>query len=464
MIWERFHRQLNPGRLQTQAPWYSYHIGPSISMTTQKPLSPDPSGCDSIASARQQNSVRPQGLTRESPGCRAARQDNIDAARSTSGGTYFAALNVYSLLGNTAMAAQPLIVGALVDLLGLTARQAGFVSAAEMGGFAVGMLTLLRFVHRVQRRTLALLALSMIAAANAASLLAGGFVEISILRFVNGFAAAVSYSVFLTMAAATIRPERTFGTANAVSIFCTGLLVFAGPHIISHWKLTGLFLGLATLALLTAAALPMIPARTMRDTHAAASSVDADQPAGRKGGLAVILVLLMMFFLYTGHAAVWSYQERIGVYAALQPKQIGLLIGISLMVWGLLGSAIASVLALRIGRVWPQVISLGISIVAAIALVFTHSSLGFGVTSALVALSWFYGLPYQMGLLAAYDPRGKANLAGSLMTTSGAAAGPAIAAVLLGYGSYHIIGVLAGICYFIALLLVLPAALRLDRQ
>ena len=69
-----------------------------------------------------------------------------------------------------------------------------------------------------------------------------------------------------------------------------------------------------------------------------------------------------------------------------------------------------------------------------------------------------------MGLLAAYDPRGKANLAGSLMTTSGAAAGPAIAAVLLGYGSYHIIGVLAGICYFIALLLVLPAALRLDRQ
>src|SRR2546422_793935 len=208
MILERFHRQPNPGRLQTQAPWYSYHIGPSISMTTQKPLSPDPSGCDSIASARQQNSVRSQGLTRESPGCRAARQDNIDAARSTSGGTYFAALNVYSLLGNTAMAAQPLIVGALVDLLGLTARQAGFVSAAEMGGFAVGMLTLLRFVHRVQRRTLALLALSMIAAANAASLLAGGFVEISILRFVNGFASAASYSVFLTMASATMRHER----------------------------------------------------------------------------------------------------------------------------------------------------------------------------------------------------------------------------------------------------------------
>jgi len=66
--------------------------------------------------------------------------------------------------------------------------------------------------------------------------------------------------------------------------------------------------------------------------------------------------------------------------------------------------------------------------------------------------------------MAAYDPRGRANLAGSLMTTSGAAAGPAIAAILLGYGGYHIIGLFAGLCYLVALALVLPAALRLDSR
>ena len=109
-------------------------------------------------------------------------------------------------------------------------------------------------------------------------------------------------------------------------------------------------------------------------------------------------------------------------------------------------------------------ISLGVSIVAALALVFTDSSLGFGIASTLIALSWFYGLPYQMGLMAAYDPRGRANIAGSLMTTSGAAAGPAMAAILLGYGGYRVIGVFAGLCYVVALALVLPAALRLDRR
>src|SRR6185295_18735487 len=76
-------------------------------------------------------------------------------------------LNVYSLLGNTAMAAQPVIVGALVDLLGFTPRQAGFVSAAELGGLACGMLALVGIVNRISRRALALAAIVIIAGANA---------------------------------------------------------------------------------------------------------------------------------------------------------------------------------------------------------------------------------------------------------------------------------------------------------
>jgi len=179
----------------------------------------------------------------------------------------------------------------------------------------------------------------------------------------------------------------------------------------------------------------MIPARTMRDSARKPSLASIADQAGRsqrrtRGHPGCFL---MMFFLYTGHAAIWSVPRADRPWsAALQPQQIGLLIGISLMVWGLFRVRASRACWLcGSARVWPQVISLGISIVAAgPRWCFTHSALGFGVTSALVALSWFYGLPYQMGLLAAYDPRGKANLAGSLMTTSGAAAGPAIAARL----------------------------------
>ena len=74
-------------------------------------------------------------------------------------------LNVYSLLGNTAMAAQPVIVGALVDLLGFTPRQAGFVSAAELSGLALGMGGLVATVSRISRRSLALVAIVILARA-----------------------------------------------------------------------------------------------------------------------------------------------------------------------------------------------------------------------------------------------------------------------------------------------------------
>jgi predicted MFS family arabinose efflux permease len=373
-------------------------------------------------------------------------------------------LNVYSLLGNTVMAAQPLIVGALVDLLGLTPRQAGFVSAAELAGFACGMLALIAIVNRTNRRALAIGAVVIVATANAATLLGTSLMEILPIRFVNGFGGSLAYSVFLTMAAGTPRPERTFGVANAVSILATGLLVFAGPYAIARSGTHGLFLGLSSVAIVCLLALPLVPNAAPREKGGTPSSSRESSRIDPTGLRLIVFVLLMMFFLYMGHSAIWSYQERIGDAAGIAPRDIGLLIGSSLMFWGVMGSIAASILGLRIGRVWPQVVSLGLSVVAAVALAVSDSALAFGVTSALVAISWFYGLPYQMGLLAEFDPYGRANVAGCVMTTGGAAAGPFVGALLIGSGSYGVLGILAGVCYAISLALVLPPAIGLSRD
>jgi predicted MFS family arabinose efflux permease len=378
--------------------------------------------------------------------------------------TRLVGLNVYSLLGNTAMAAQPVIVGALVDLLGFTPRQAGFVSAAELAGLALGMGALVVVVSRIGRRALAIAAIVILAGANALTMFATAFPAILLLRFVNGVGAALAYSVFLTMAAATPRPERTFAIANSISILATGLLVFAGPYVIGAGGTHGLFLGLSSVAIASLVGLPLLPAGVPLGRAASSTATVAPARIDSTERRSVGLVLLMMFFLYTGHSAIWSYQERIGVAAGMAPRQIGLLIGISLMLWGVTGSIAASILGLRIGRVWPQIVSLGLSIAAALALVLSGSAIAFGTASALVAISWFYGLPYQMGLLAGFDPQGRANIAGSLMTTGGAAAGPFIGALLIGSGSYGVLGVLAGICYAIALALVLRPAFALGRS
>lgn len=371
-----------------------------------------------------------------------------------------AVMIAYSLLGNSAMAAQPMIVGGLVDLLGFTERQAGFIAAGEMGGFAIGMLLLSRYVTKVDRRTLALIAVAWMITANVLSAFGTDFSQILPLRFLSGMGAAMAYSVFLTMAAGSVVPERSFAIVNATSIAATGAFQWVAPALLLRWQLPGIFfliIALALFVLLFATAIP----RTLALRAATAATTSRASTLREK--VSVLLVLLTMFALYTGHGAIWAFQERIGVEMGIPQHDVGRLLGLSMLVWGVLGSLVAHFSGLALGRVWPQVLSLGLSIVAAFLLVMTATPLGFGIACGLVALTWFYGLPYQMGLLAQFDRQGRANLLGSMATTGGATAGPAIAAVIIGTGGHLAIGVLAGICYALALLFVLPPALALAR-
>jgi hypothetical protein len=166
----------------------------------------------------------------------------------------------------------------------------------------------------------------------------------------------------------------------------------------------------------------------------------------------------MMLLLYTGHGAIWAYQERIGVAAGLNEHAVGKWLGLSMLVWGVGGSLLARFMSLSIGRMWPQAISLGTSCLAALFLVYGSSPAAFASSCGLIAFSWFYGLPYQMGLLAARDPKGRAALAGVMMSTGGMALGPAMAALLLVGRVHWPIGVFAGICYLLALAIAVPAA------
>ena len=100
--------------------------------------------------------------------------------------------------------------------------------------------------------------------------------------------------------------------------------------------------------------------------------------------------------------------------------------------WGVGGSLLARLLSLSLGRIVPQLISLGASCIAVLLLVFGSTPFAFATSSGLIALSWFYGLPYQMGLLAAARSQGARRPGRHDDVTAGMAAGPGIAAFAVG--------------------------------
>jgi len=365
----------------------------------------------------------------------------------------------YSLIGNTVLAVQPMIVGGMVDLLHLSPRQAGFVAAGELAGFSLTGVVLLTLVHRVSRHALASTGVALLCCVDVTSCFATTFPQMLPLRFLAGVGSAAAYAIFPVLAASSARPERVFGIVNAASLAYAGLFVWVAPRLLQAWQLPGIFLTMAALALLASPTILWTPAR-----HGAPPMARNRPASGPLSNPNVLILLLVTACLYIGHGAIWAYQERIGVAAGLARSQVGTLLGSSMLIWGVAGSMLATWLGLSIGRVWPQIISFGVSVLAAALLVSGTGTTSYGVACALVALSWFYGLPYLTGLLAFLDPTGRANIACVLVSTGGAALGPALAAMLVGQsGAYRSIGFMSGACYALCLALVLVSVARLKR-
>jgi len=362
------------------------------------------------------------------------------------------AMGAYAMAGNTPLVVQPMVVGAMVDRLGLSERQAGILASVELTAVTVAILALIGIVSRASRAHLAVFAVAAIVVANVVTCFVGAFAWLLPLRILSGVGAAAAFCVYLNMAASRAQPESIFAVVNAISIAYSGVLTLVTPAILNFGGLAGIML---TLSFMTLFALVTIPWMKVSESTPSARSA---LPAVASVPVGIVPLLAMMLLLYTGHGAIWAYQERIGVAAGLTAQSVGKALGLSMLVWGVLGSLLARFLGMAIGRVWPQLLSLGSSCLAVILLVFAFTPLSFAAASALIAFSWFYGLPYQMGLLAARDPQGRVALAGVMMSTGGMALGPGIAATFLVAYGHAPIGMFAGMCYLCALAIAVSAA------
>jgi predicted MFS family arabinose efflux permease len=165
----------------------------------------------------------------------------------------YLAMGAFAMAGNTPLVVQPMVVGAMVDHLGLSERQAGLVASLELTGLTLGILCLLGVMNRVPRPIMGLLAIAIIVIANVLSCFATDFNSIVPLRILSGFGAAAAFCVYLSLAAATAVPERVFAIVNAISIAYSGVLTLLAPRLLQLGGLPALLLTLSFITVLALA-------------------------------------------------------------------------------------------------------------------------------------------------------------------------------------------------------------------
>lgn len=347
----------------------------------------------------------------------------------------------------------PLLMGALMDGLGLGEAGAGLLGSLELVALALVSLGVAAQADRWSRRRLALLGAATAVLGHVASAFAEGFLPLAAARLVAGAGEGAALGAGNAAAAASPSPDRLFAQVVIVTGVGGALLLTGMPHAIAPWGAAGAFGVLAAVALLClpfVAGLPPAPA-------------DRRRPPGVAGDRQAALVLVSLLLFATAEGAVWAFTERIGIAAGLARETVGAALGVTTLL-GLLGAGAAAWLGTRGGRTRP--IAIGVVGVVAATAVLAHASGGAMYLGALLCWSaaYFFCMPYLLGTAAALDPGGRVSAAAAGVAPVGLAFGPVVAGLLVARFGHPALAVLAVVAGAAALALLLPVTRALERE
>ena len=356
---------------------------------------------------------------------------------------------IYSVIGTISilpLLVLPAMVGVLVDDAGLTEQCAGWSASANfLGGALIALLMAFR-MHRLDMGKVATIALGVAVVGDIASAITPGQVSLFlIIRFITGLGTGAAYNAAVSSFARCANAERGYGIFITLQFIVSGLGLYILPVYSSTLGVSGMFLLIAALdvaALMLARSLP-------------GKAIDAWIGGARTSETGILFSITTIFAVIgfclfeAANTTQFTYAERLGVSRAFSPA----LVGMSLMVGSLVGIPGAFsivVIGNRFGRIKPLALGVLIAIGGLSILIATRSFVPYLIGSCCLGFSWAFCLPYIQTLMATLDPNGSAVAAGSFSSILGGAAGPGLAAVIVGDGNYPAVFLMAAVLFLAA--------------
>jgi predicted MFS family arabinose efflux permease len=360
--------------------------------------------------------------------------------------TMFAlALCMVTAMGTIQM--QPVLGGALVDRMGISLQQMGLLFGIELVSMALACTITAFGAHRQNRQHLMRIALVVLLASNAWSMVADSFALFCAARLLSGAAGGVAQAVVYASTTLRTHKDKTFATLNICVLLWGAISLGVLPPVIAAHGIPAVFAGFVVMCVASLLVCGRIPAHGLAADHKGTGSI-ASNPLQ----LNHVLLLVLVVLLFAGHGALWIYQERIGKAIGIAPEHIGMILGLSVLS-GAAGAAVAGMLGQRIGHRTAQLLGFTGSLVATLLMVYGDNVAVYALTACVTMLVWFFGLTYLLTLSAEMDTTGRLPGLANASVFMGQALGPAIGAFAVGAGSFRNVGWAAALVYAIALAL-----------
>ena len=298
----------------------------------------------------------------------------------------------------------PVVYGALVSDLGLSATKAGFIGTIEFLGLLLASLVVTPFVASGRKR-LAVIAVALVLAANLVTWLVGlEYTALAAVRFVAGLGAGLALAVGNATIANAKDAERFSGLLTIVLVAFMVVLIPILSRVSAAHGYAGVCAGLAVTVLIGAGSWIFLPDAAVDTTP----SQSADG-GGRLPLLTVTGVLILGVAILFGirDTLPWAVAEQLGTDAGMSVTEVGNLFSLMYAV-SILGPMGLIVLARFIAP--KHLLAVSMTVTGLFAWMFTVSdgnAMQFSVGIVAWATIYFMAFAQLNAVAAIIDPQGR---------------------------------------------------------
>ena len=356
------------------------------------------------------------------------------------------------VIGAAVFIVQPGFVQGMVESLGFSERQAGFIASAEVWGIAATSILLAFWAPRFNWVKFLNVSLLLFVGGNLASLTTGDLTSFGLLRFIVGLGSGGLISLTFTVMGLTRYPDRNLGYLIIGVLIYSAFSLWVMPTALATIGLNGIIFFFALFGASGWFCLRHMPESGTEHYPAMADSVDVST------GLRVMAVLAMfVYFLAIG--GTWAYLFLIGLNAGVNEQEVANGLFLS-QLSGIAGALIVALAAHRLGR--TSLLTVGVPGGGMILLVLfgQFSALTYAVAVCIYCFAWNMCHPLLLASMASFERKGRVVHYAVAAQMSGLAIGPAGAAALLLEDDYSQVLRAGIVLFFAAYLLLLPPLLN----
>ena len=346
----------------------------------------------------------------------------------------------------------PALVDGLKQSLHFTNQQAGLVGSANVYGAALGALSAVFFVQKIQWRKVSTGLLLSLITVDIISMFITQASILTMVRFVDGLIGGALVGIGFAIIAKTYQPDRTFGMLLLVQFGFGGVGMMLIPQLVESYGISVLFISLILFSFVTLLMVPFIPDfehLTTKKITRSSWKLLTQKP--------LLLTLISIFLFQAANMGLYAFIVGLGKFYGLKIEFISVSLGWAAWI-GIIGSLLVIWLSTRFGLVKTLTLGIGLTALGTWALIYSANSLIWILANLGVGITWAFVIPYLFSMCAELDHNGQVAAMGGMASKLGLASGPVVTGILLGNDNYAYVIIIATLVLLVSLFTSIAAA------